>query len=127
MASGTKLALEQINEVSRQLLSRILAVQNKALEKTVMISESSSDEAKSNELLTEHAFTKLMTQRESLIKDLFKQNSTSDITHELTLLNEMVSLDSELSSQSQACKQILSEQVMIMKRSKKAAKSYQKY
>jgi len=127
MASGTKLALEQINKVSRQLLSRILAVQNKALEKTVMISESSGDKANSNELLTEHAFTKLMTQRESLIKALFKQNSTNDITHELTLLNEMVSLDSELSSQSQACKQILSEQVMIIKRSKKAAKSYQQY
>ena len=127
MASSTKSKLEKINNVSRQLLSRILSVRNKALENTVMISESSGDESNSDELLTEHAFTELMSEREGLIKSLFKEKTTSEITQELTLLNEMVALDNELSSQSKACKQILAEQVIRLKKSKKVSKSYQKY
>jgi len=127
VATSTKSKLEKINNVSRQLLSRILSVRNKALENTVMISESSGDESNSDELLTEHAFTELMSEREGLIKSLFKEKTTSDITQELTLLNEMVALDNELSSQSKACKQILAEQVIRLKKSKKVSKSYQKY
>ena len=127
MSKVTKQAIEQINKISRQLLSRILSMQNKALENTVMISESRGDESNSNELLTEHALTELMSQRETLIKSLFKENPTSDITQEHILLNEMVSLDNELSSESKACKQILAKQVIRLKKSKKVSKSYQKY
>ena len=127
MSKVTKQAIEQINKISRQLLSRILSMQNKALENSVMISESRGDESNSNELLTEHALTELMSQRETLIKSLFKENPTSDITQEHILLNEMVSLDNELSSESKACKQILAKQVIRLKKSKKVSKSYQKY
>lgn len=127
MHRDTKQALEQINEVSRQLLSRILTVQNEVLENTVMINKSSGEESNNNELLTEHALTELMSQRESLIKCLFKQNTTNDITQELTLLNDMVSLDSELTSKSKSCKKILAEQVIRLKKGKKVSKSYQQY
>lgn len=122
MANDTKQLLEKINEVSRQLLSRILAVQNSIKKNTVVINESSRDES-----ITEHALTELMSKRESLIHFLFKQKTNDEIAQELILLNEMVSLDSELSSQSQACKQILAEQVIRVKKSKKIAKSYQLY
>jgi hypothetical protein len=39
----------------------------------------------------------------------------------------MISLDSELSKQSKAYKQLLAEQVIKLKKSKKVSKSYQKY
>jgi len=62
-----------------------------------------------------------------LISELFEQNTKEDIANELTLVNEMVSLDGEITSKSQACKQMLSEQVIRLKKGKKVSKSYQQY
>ncbi|NQY86543.1 MAG: hypothetical protein HRT51_02175 [Colwellia sp.] len=122
MANDPKQSLEQINELSRQLLSLILDVQNKIQENTIIINESNS-----NQSITEDALTELMSKRDKLIRFLFKQKTTDEIEQELTLLNEMVLLDSKLSSELQACKQILSDQVIRLKKRKKVAKSYQQY
>lgn len=122
MTSSVKLALEHINEVSRQLLSRILAAHKKIQENKTIIDESSHDEP-----ITEHELTELMTERQNLISCFFEQNIKVEIALEPDLLNEMVNLDSELSSASLACKKALSEQVIKLKKSKKVTKSYQKY
>ena len=119
---NTKQLLEQINEVSRQLLSRILTVKNNIQEDTVIINESNSDES-----ITDHALTELMSKRSRLINCLFEQKITGELAKELSLVNEMVSLDSQLSSQSQKCKDIYAEQIIRLKKRKKASKSYQKY
>ncbi|WP_057830873.1 hypothetical protein [Colwellia sp. TT2012] len=122
MVNNTKKALKQINEVSRQLLSRILIVQKKTQENTTITNES-----KTGRSITDNELTELMSKRDSLIHCLFDQKTTSDVAQELTLLNEMVSLDNEISSISQACKKILAEQIIRIKKSKKVSKSYQKY
>lgn len=122
MASNVKLALEQINEVSRRLLSHVLAAQNKIQKNTTIMDEPSNDE-----LITNHDLSELMTERQNLISCFFEQNIKAEIALEPDLLNEMASLDSELSSASIACKKALSEQVIRLKKGKKVTKSYQKY
>lgn len=127
MSTNTKQALEQINKVSRQLLSHILTVHNQTIENTLITSESNNDELNDNELNTEDELTKLLSKRDGLINCLFTQNTNEEIESELTLLNEMISLDSELSNKSQLCKQILAEKIIKLKKGTKASKSYQKY
>jgi len=118
--------LEQINEVSRQLLSHILVVQNRAQENTAIINELNGEKPDKNELMSEYTLTELMSKRDSLIHFLFEQkNEKMALDHDL--LNEMRSLDSDLSNKSQACKEILAGQVIRLKKSKKVSKSYQKY
>lgn len=132
MANSTKQALEKINEVSRQLLSRILDVQNSIQEKPQIQDEPIANETipnkqVNNEQITAQELTELMSERQSLISRLFEKKSTEEISLELNLLNEMVSLDNELSNKSQGCKQVLAEQVLKLKNSNKVKKSYQKY
>jgi len=116
-------SLEQINEVSRQLLSRILTMYNKSQDKN----DSFNDESTSDSQVTENELTGLIASRDSLIHCLFEQNTHEEISIELNLLNEMISLDTKLSNQSKAYKQVLAEQVIRLKKSKKVSKSYQKY
>jgi len=132
VANSTKQALEKINEVSRQLLSRILDVQNSIQEKPQIQDEPIANETipnkqVNNEQITAQELTELMSERQSLISRLFEKKSTEEISLELNLLNEMVSLDNELSNKSQGCKQVLAEQVLKLKNSNKVKKSYQKY
>lgn len=127
MSTDIKSSLEQINEVSRQLLSRILTMYNKSQEKTQNSDEDLNDESTSNSQTPENQLTEVMANRDSLIRSLFEKNTHEEITKELNLLNEMISLDSELSKQSKAYKQLLAEQVIKLKKSKKVSKSYQKY
>ena len=68
-----------------------------------------------------------MSKRQDLISTLFEQKTTEELSIEVELLNEMISLDSELSSKSQKCKQALAEQIITLKNNKKVKKSYQKY
>lgn len=127
MPNDTKKLLEQINEISRQLLSRILTVQNKLQENTTTIKEPSNNESNIDSLTTDNQLSELMFTREKMISCLFKEKTTEAIAQELILLNEMVALDSKLSNTSQACQEILAEQVLRLKKSKKVTKSYQKY
>lgn len=122
MSIDIKESIEKINEVSRQLLSHILTLQNTNKNKTKIFSQSDISQS-----IPECYLAELMSERERLIHVLFEQKTTEEIAKELTLLNEMVSLNRELSNKSQECKKVLAEQVMRLKKSKKASKSYQKY
>tara|TARA_R110001583_G_scaffold86759_2_gene226559 strand:+ start:6192 stop:6590 length:399 start_codon:yes stop_codon:yes gene_type:complete len=130
--NGVKESLKQINHVSRQLLSRIQDVQNGIQEKSQTQPDSSSDtRLTDNKLpdneLTDSELTGLASNRQNLITHLFEHNLLEEIKAQLPLLNEMTSLDAELSIKSQACKHALAEQVMKLKKSKKMAHSYKKY
>lgn len=126
MPNESKKLLEQINEVSRQILSHVLAVQNTVRNNTTMVNELEGEEPDSDEFMSEYALTELMSKRESLIHSLFKQKN-EEVAHEQDLLNEMLLLDSDLLNKSQACKETLAGQVIRLKKSKKVSKSYQKY
>lgn len=119
----TKKHLKEINEVSRQLLSRILAVQKDL--------QTSVQDLKSNEVISANKeneeLTELMEKRQILITQLFEQNTAEKISSEPELLQDMIALDSELTASSQLCKQAITEQVIKIKKSKKITKSYQKY
>ena len=127
MPSEIKLKLEQVNNVSRQLLSLVLNVQNKAQENAVVIDGSDSESSITSSSKSQDKIITLMSKRDELIRSLFTQNKANELEKELVLLNEMVALDEKLSSQSQVCKTILAEQVIRLKKGKKASKSYQKY
>ena len=122
MLISAKKSLEQINELSRQLLSRILTMQKEIQQNSININESNDDSS-----IIENELTKLMSKRHTLILCLFEQKTVKEISQELILLNEMVSLDSELSDKSKTCKQSLAEQVIRLKKRKKVTKSYQKF
>jgi hypothetical protein len=117
-----KILLEKINKLSRQLLSRMHIAQEN-------IQKNSGDVEGSNsvESSTESQSMKLIYERETLIHLLFKQHGAEEIKLELSLLNKMVSLDAELTSKAQVCKKTLSEQVIRLKKGRKASQSYQKY
>lgn len=129
MPSDTKKAIEEINELSRQLLSRIIAAQEKAEESTTGIDTTTleGEESKSENSILDKELAKLMSVRDELIRDLFAQSKTDELEQELNRLNEMASLDSELLAQSQACKNALAKQVIKLKKGEKASKSYQGY
>jgi len=127
VVSETKQTLEQINEVSRQLLSRILSMQENVPQDTIITNETANDEAEIDGSTVDNELTELMSKRDMLIRSLFTEKKADEIEQELDLLNEMVSLDSKLASQSQSCKKILAEQVIKIKKGKKVSKSYQKY
>jgi DNA-binding protein H-NS len=121
----TKRFIEQINDVSRQLLSRILAMQKDiqllpqklALE----VTETQLTDKKNKEL------SKLMDQRQKLISTLFKQNSVEDISAQPKLLQEMISLDNELTANAELSQKAVSNQIIEIKKSKKIIRNYQKY
>lgn len=100
---------------------------DKSQEKTEHSNESFNDDSTGDSQVTENKLNELMANRDSLIKSLFEKNTHEEISIELILLNEMLSLDTKLSSQSKAYKQVLAEQVIKLKKSKKVSKSYQKY
>lgn len=126
MSNKIKQSLEKINSISRQLVSRLLSVQQKIKEETI-VNDSNKDKTNTDDLITDDELTKLITQREDLIQHVFEQNTKNEIAVELTLLNEMVLLDNEISTHSTSCKNALAEQVIRLKKSKKVKKSYQKY
>ncbi|MDP7591837.1 MAG: hypothetical protein QF552_03915 [Litorilituus sp.] len=131
MADSVKKALVEINTLSRQLLSRISDVQQSLNSSD----DNSSDDNSSDEKVTsdkpaninDGELNSLILQRQTLITQLFENNSTKLIQAELPLLNELVTLDAVLSSTSQGCKNFLAQQVIKLKKNHKMANSYQKY
>tara|TARA_B100000809_G_scaffold110439_1_gene109004 strand:+ start:686 stop:1069 length:384 start_codon:yes stop_codon:yes gene_type:complete len=127
VSNETKKSLKEINEISRQLLSRMLAVQNKLQESTTTIKKPNNNESNIDSSITDNELSELMFTREKMISCLFKEKTTEAIAQELMLLNEMVSLDSKLSNTAKVCQETLAGQVLRLKKSKKVTKSYQKY
>ncbi|MBA6350890.1 hypothetical protein [Colwellia sp. BRX9-1] len=122
MPNSIKTSIKQINDVSRQLLSRIQSVQKNS-QNTHDLSETSK-EKNSKEI---SQLPELMSQRKELITHLFSHFSSIEISSEQVLLIEMTSIDNELTSQSKACKNIITEQIIKLKNSTKIIKSYKKY
>lgn len=126
MTNNVKETLTQINHVSRQLLSRIQYMQtilqeNPHTQAQTQGNSSTKTQKKDDEL------TELMSNRQCLITHLFEQYSAEEIKVEHLLINEMTTLDTELSIKSQVCKNTLAEQVIKLKKSKKVTNSYKKY
>lgn len=127
MPLDIKKTLEHINELSRQLLSRIITAQEKAEENAAGIDSTTDDAPIAENSIADSELTKLMSDRDELIRNLFTHSKADELEQELSLLNEMASLDSELLLQSQACKNVLTKQVIRLKKGEKASKSYQGY
>lgn len=122
MTLNTKERFEQINDVSRQLLSRILIIQTSLqATKTEPTSEDNIDSPTDKELMA------LMSKRQILVTHLFEQNTAAEISSQTVLLQEMLTLDDQLTTKSALCKQAIAEQVIKIKKSKKITSSYQKY
>lgn len=128
MGHNTKKSIEQINDVSRQLLSRILVMQTDSQitsqERDLKTFDTQSNDDENKEL-TE--LTELTEKRQILITNLFEQNTADNISSELALLQEMITLDSELTTNAKLSKQLITEQVIKIKKSNKVTKSYRKY
>jgi len=122
VANSAHNALIEINALSRQLLSRVVEVQQTLLSSSTMAPE--VDEYQSN---AEVDLGKLISKRQDLITLLFEENSKIALSAELKLINEMVSIDSQLTTQSQLCKTTLTQQVIKLKKSSKINNSYKKY
>jgi hypothetical protein len=121
----TKERLEEINKVSRQLLSRILAAHSDS-----KMHYQELDIEKNDDLLAEkknNEITELMKKRHTLITQLFKQSTADNMSAEPKLIEEMITLDDQLTANANLYKQAITEQVIKIKKSKKVTKSYQKY
>lgn len=130
MATDTKESIEKINEVSRQLLSCIQSVRtNLQPSNTNSPLNSPEDSSKDNpdELTSNKELSVLAGIRHRLISYFFECNTLEELSSETALLQEMLALDNELRINSTLSKQELAEQVLKLKKSKKVAKSYQKY
>lgn len=130
MTNNVKETLTQINHVSRQLLSRIQYMQTILQENPhtqAQTQTQGNSSTKTQKKDNEDELTELMSNRQCLITHLFEQYSAEEIKVEHLLINEMTTLDTELSIKSQVCKNTLAEQVIKLKKSKKVTNSYKKY
>jgi hypothetical protein len=126
VTTNTKASLKQINEVSRQLLSCIQSIRTN-LEFSNNNTATNSPEESVEELPENTELPKLVSERQALITYLFEHNTAEELNSEAALLQEMLTLDSELISRSTMTKQETAEQVLKLKKSKKIKKTYQKY
>jgi len=125
VAGNTQKLLEEINTVSRQILSRILTMQTNSQvlpqDQDLKSTEISFINDENKEL------TKLIEKRKILITNLFEQNTAENISAESGLIQDMIALDNELTANAKLSKQAITEQMIKIKKSKKVTKSYQKY
>ncbi len=125
MTKNVNAAINEINDISRQLLSRILAVLKKIEQKTEQSSPHASHE--NTDEITENELSTLMSERQKLINNLFNHYSQQELSNESDLLNQMSALDKKLSTSSQTCKQALANQIIKLKKRDQVTQSYQKY
>jgi HD superfamily phosphohydrolase len=118
-------AINEINDISRQLLSRILSVLKNIEQKTEQSLTTANHE--NNDEITENELSALMSQRQNLINNLFNHYSQQELSNESDLLNQMSALDKKLSTSSQTCKKALANQIIKLQKRKKVKQSYQKY
>lgn len=128
MPKKLRSSLEAINEVSRQLLSQLdskVMHDDTMNEKKSAIKSLSSDSDEN--VLNNKGLLNLVNERQHLITHLFNNYTQNQLGSELDLINEMVSLDKQLTSTSQKNKDVLSQQVIKLKKSNKVKNLYQKY
>lgn len=121
MSNKVKYSLEAINNVSKLLLSQ-LDIQIIMVENTHNSAIDTDKNIFKNDVLLS-----LVDERKALIGQLFDEYSQDDLSPQLVLINEMVSLDTQLKLKSQHHKKILGEQVIKLKKSKKISNIYKKY
>jgi len=132
VSNDVKSSLEAINKLSRLLLlqfeiQREITEDNAKGNKAQQPSTESLHEYTENSQFTDETLLNLVSERDVLIKQLFEMYTQEQLSGELPLINEMVSLDQQLASKSLQNKHLLSAQVLKLKKSKKVSNFYQKY
>jgi len=69
----------------------------------------------------------LQSVREQLISSLFEQHPLNEIQQELTLINQMVSIDADLKLKTNTLKQAFANKLIKVKKGKKSALTYKKF
>lgn len=106
-----------------QLDVRIENTERDNSQQTLTVASSTND----TEQYSDQQLAKLVTERHALISQLFNTYTQEQLSVELPLINELVSLDNQLTSKSQHNKQTLAAKILKLKKSKKVSKLYQKY
>ncbi len=131
MLSNIATSLEVINELSRLILSQIdIQVEyskgTDKLESKPALTDSTLLDIEKNPITNEQLLN-LVSKRQFLITSLFETHTRDQFKTQLSLINEMVLLDEQLTSKSQKHKQALVERVLKLKKSKKVTSLYKKY
>lgn len=103
--------IEKINNLSKQLLLLI--------EK--LTDEQNDIEDNSH---TERNLSSLISERHALVIKLFEVHSQDKLSTEIGLINEMLSFDEQLTAKLTSHKQVLAQEVIKMKKSKKIKDIY---
>jgi UDP-galactopyranose mutase len=123
--SKLKTRLVAIIDVSQQLLLELDIDIEKADNDQALI-DNKAINAKQNKVNDEKRL-RLMTDRQSLISQLFEQYTQKQLSSELKMINEMVVLNNQLVRLSQSKKQMFALQITKLKKSDKIKNLYQKY
>ncbi len=131
MLSNIATSLEVINELSRLILSQIdiqieYSKGTDKLESKPALTDSTLLDIEKNPITNEQLLN-LVSKRQLLITSLFETHTQDQFKTQLSLINEMVLLDEQLTSKSQKHKQALVERVLKLKKSKKVTSLYKKY
>ena len=101
MTNNVKAILESINKLSQQLMAqldvRIENTERDNSQQTLTVASSTND----TEQYSDQQLAKLVTERHALISQLFNTYTQEQLSVELPLINELVSLDNQLTSKSQ--------------------------
>ena len=131
MTNNVKAILESINKLSQLLMAqldvRIENTERDNSQQTLTVASSTNDTDQDSEQYSDQQLAKLVTERHALISQLFNTYTQEQLSVELPLINELVSLDNQLTSKSQHNKQTLAAKILKLKKSKKVSKIYQKY
>lgn len=118
--------LEAIIKVSRQLLSQLdIKMENAIAANNENVFNNNL--AINAEQLTDEELLSLLNVRHSLITQLFETYSQKQLSAELTMVNEIIILDEQLSLLSKNNKQVLAQQMSKLKKSNKVRDLYKKY
>lgn len=128
MPSKLKARLKNIVEISQQALLKLEVQINNAITSNNdnVLTDNLSINEEQYQLNSEQLLN-LLAKRQSLITQLFENYTQQQLSVELTMINEMVALDEQLTSLSQNNKQALAAQVTKLKKSSKVRNLYNKY
>jgi len=123
-----KVSISAINDISRQLLS-LFDIQIEKINSGSLSTSIDEDTIISSKQIQpeDKVIVDLVNKRHFLVNELFKSYSQDQISTEIIMINEMISLDEKLTSHSMKNKEILTEQILKLKKSKKVNSLYQKY
>jgi rRNA pseudouridine-1189 N-methylase Emg1 (Nep1/Mra1 family) len=128
---NTKNNIVKINNVSRQLLSQLIYLEERQKDIPTELQQNPSTSQQEKKSAANDApnkiLTDLMSERHQLITNLFESYTSEEISTELSLVNEMFTLDNKLTSKSKTYKKTIADQVLKVKNSTKVTRFYQKY